>query len=495
MKQLIDQEAAVIDVGSNSVRLVIYRMEGRSLWTIYNEKVLAGLGVTLTQSGQLSPKGREAALTALRRFRMLTQKIPRARVFAMATAAVREASDGPEFVQLVKKQTGLDLRVLSGPEEATYSALGVLAGDPGACGVVGDLGGASLELTHVADGSVGTGVTLSLGPFSVRNPEGKVYAPDDLRSVVGGILAPHSSRFKSEQFHAVGGAWRNLALLHMRMNDYPLQVTHQYQISAEDAVQSCRIIAQQSRGSLERIEGISKRRLETLPHAAVVLEQLILCLGISQVRFSAYGLREGILLESLPERVRRQDPLLAGAVALGVRRPEAGRLGAALEHWLGPLMSSLSPVFGDRDSLLLSAACRLADLGSHLHPDHRADLVFEQVLRAPISGQTHSERAFLAQTVFSRHSSNGTPPQADIISRLLSDDAVKRARILGAAIRLGCDLSGRNADLLALSQLRLESEGLCLSVSPTAADLLLSETSSKRGATLAARLGVPFRMT
>ncbi|MDB5452196.1 MAG: exopolyphosphatase, partial [Caulobacteraceae bacterium] len=203
------RQAAVIDVGSNSVRLVIYRLDGRAIWTVFNEKALAGLGQDLPSTGRLSPAGVETALTALRRYRALLEGWRGEDVTVTATAAVREAADGPAFLKRVREDTGLEVRVLTGEEEAHYAALGVLAGQPDAEGVVGDLGGSSLELVRLAGGAPADGATLPLGPFALGAP--RALDADRTRRVIDAALAPMAERFASSQFHAVGGAWRNLA--------------------------------------------------------------------------------------------------------------------------------------------------------------------------------------------------------------------------------------------------------------------------------------------
>jgi exopolyphosphatase/guanosine-5'-triphosphate,3'-diphosphate pyrophosphatase len=475
------RHAAVIDIGSNSVRLVIYRLEGRAIWTVFNEKALAGLGRDLTVTGRLSPEGVHTALAALRRFRAVLDGWSASDTAVVATAAVREAQDGQAFVDTIEHQTGLEVRVLTGDEEARYAAWGVLAGQPGAQGVAGDLGGSSLELIRL-DAS-GQGVTLPLGPFALGAPRNidvdKILRAADL------ALRPLAGRFAATEFHAVGGAWRNLGLLHMAMADYPLHVAHQYEMSRADAIDVARFVARQSKGSLERIEGVSKKRFDTLPYAAVVLDALIERLGIERVVISAFGLREGLLLESMTPEDRAQDPLIGGCEALTAARGVSPDLGPALETWLAPAFGQLSPQFGDRDPILTSAACRLADLGARLHPDHRADLAFEQVLRAPIAGMTHSERAFLASAAFARHIAAPTPPEPQIVARLLTVERRQRARALGAAIRLGCDLAGRNAGLLARAPLSIDGDRLRLTAETGWADMLLGEQTAKRAATLA----------
>lgn len=488
------RDAAVIDIGSNSVRLVVYRLEGRAIWTVFNEKVLAGLGRDLGDNGRLSPDGVLQTLAALKRFRAVLEAVAPAEIFVVATAAAREASDGPAFVARVRAETGLTIRVLTGEEEARYAALGVLAGAPSAAGVVGDLGGASLELIRLEPTGAGIGVTLPLGPFSLGLSEG--FDGERVRRLCAQRLAPVAAAFRTDSFHAVGGAWRNLALLHMRLSGYPLHVVHQYEISASEALDAARLVSHQSRNSLERIEGMSKKRSETLPYAAVVLESLIDSLALKRIEISAFGVREGLLFEAMPPRVRGLDPLIEGCASLGARQGVADELGEGLNAWIAPAFNSLPPLFDDgRDAVLTSAACRLADLGARLHPDHRADLVFEQVLRAPIAGQRHPERAFLAAAAYARHSTAFNPPELEVLEHLLTPARLKRARALGAAIRLGCDLSGRSAPLLSRSRLSIDRTQLTLTAEPGYADLLLGEQTSKRAGAVAQILGLKLNVS
>jgi exopolyphosphatase/guanosine-5'-triphosphate,3'-diphosphate pyrophosphatase len=477
------RQAAVIDVGSNSVRLVIYRLDGRSIWTLYNEKALAGLGRDLPATGRLSPQGVEIALTAIRRFRALLDGWRAEDVTAAATAAVREAADGPAFLKRVRDETGLSVRVLTGEEEARYAALGVVAGEPAAEGVVGDLGGSSLELVRLGVQGPEPGATLPLGPFALGAP--RTLDLDRTRRVIDNALAPHAKRFTSRNFHAVGGAWRNLALFHMELADYPLHVAHQYEMSRAEALEVSRLVARQSKASLERMQGLSKKRVETLPYSAVVLEALIERLSVERIIISAFGVREGLLLDAMDPEVRRRDPLIEGCEAITAVRGLSVELGGALEAWLTPAFEKLTPMFGDRDPVLLAAACRLADLGARLHPDHRADLAFEQVLRAPIAGMSHPERAFLASVAFARHTAATTTPEAQAIARVIGADRRQRARALGAAVRLGCDLSGRNPRLLEKSGLAIQGERLALTAARGWEDMLLGEQTTRRAQTLA----------
>lgn len=481
------REAAVLDIGSNSVRLVVYGLQGRAIWTGYNEKVLAGLGREVAVTRRLSPDGVHDAVNTLRRFAVLLETLPLGERHIVATAAVREAADGGDFCDRVAAETGLHVRVLSGEEEALYAALGVIAGNPQAEGVVADLGGSSLELVPVAGGRPGTGVTLPLGPFAMEAVKGDPDAAIDERLAAAKGL-------KAETLHAVGGAWRSLALLHMRQQGHELEIVHQYEMSAGEVDDMAALLGRLSRPSLEKLARTNKARALTLPHAARVLSRLCRKLGARTVSFSAYGLREGLLLEAMDPEVRARDPLLEGCRALGERDSLERGLDRVINAWLSPVIAPLTPWFSmERDAVMLRAGAALVDVGSRLHPDHRANVAFEQVLRAPVAGLLHAERAFLASAIHARYGGQGRPEEG-IVARLLGDEGLERARIHGLGLRLASDLSARSAELLSMTRLGVAGDDLVLRVSRDAADLVRGDKVRKRLGALALALGLSARI-
>lgn len=467
------------------MRLVLYRIEGRTIWPMHNEKVLAGLGRDLPSTGRLSADGLALALPALRRYAAIIRASRPEALFAVATAAVREAADGRVFVDRVRAETGLALEVLDGTEEARASALGVIAGAPTAAGVAADLGGGSLELSKLKGGRAGAGVSVPLGPFSLASP-GK-FSVSEARPKIAAVLESLAPAYRASCLSAVGGAWRSLAVVHMKLTDYQLEIIHQYRLSRREALELCRFVQLQSRSSLERIEGVAKRRVDTLPHAALVLEELIGALELKEVVISAFGLREGLLYDAMTPAIRRRDPLVEGCRVLASGAGDDG-LGAAVAAWIADPFSRLEPLFDGRDGLLLEAACALADLGARLHPDHRADLVFDQVLRAPVGGASHAERGYLACAAFARHTGAAVVRAPNLIGRLLSSERLQRAQALGAAIRLACELSGRAPSLLKRARLDFDGGRMLLRAEADFAPLLLAEQIAKRAATLAERL-------
>ncbi len=480
------QEAAVVDVGSNSVRLVVYRIDGRAMTPVLNEKVMAGLGRDLARTGALPPEGAETALRALRRFSALIEARGVRDVFPVATAAVRDAEDGPDFVQRVKRESGLKLRVLGGDEEARLSALGVSAGAPDAEGVVGDLGGASLELVELTSNGLGAGETFALGPLSLAREEfeyGRVS-----KQVADALESAKTLNGRGGDFYAVGGAWRALARIDMALRQHPLAVLHHYEMSRAEVLKLVDVVRKQSKRSLEKLEDAAAKRADALPYAAVVLERVVMAGAFDRVILSAFGLREGVLVERMSAEALRTHPLIAAAEALTLRTPRSRAFCVALGEWIAPMFAASAPVFGpERDPVLRAAAARLADLGGALHPEQRAEIVFDLVLRGPLAAISHAERAFLAAAVHHRYS-KGQPRQAPAYMRLLNDEQRAGAAALGAGLRLGADLAGRSETLLECFELQAVDGCLKLRVKKGAGHLA-TETAARRLDAAAQALG------
>jgi exopolyphosphatase / guanosine-5'-triphosphate,3'-diphosphate pyrophosphatase len=485
------RDQAVIDIGSNSVRLVIYRVEGRANAPILNEKVLAGLGRGVSQTKRLDPASVTRALEALVRFRYLLDALNIKAIYAVATAAVREAEDGPEFVAKIKELTGFDVTIISGAEEGRLASLGVLAGAPGAGGVAGDLGGSSLELVTLTPDGPSQGESWQVGPFAMGSLD--PYDPIAARLAIDVVLKNSNvlAQANGGEFHAVGGAWRSLAKIDMIMRDYPLHVLHNYAITRTDAITLCDFVAGQSRKSLERIDGSIGKRAETLPYSATLLRAVLDHGGFESVLISSHGLREGILLEQLSPEEREQDPLVAGAIAMTGGIARSHDFGEALFWWITPVFEGLPRLFPDnRGEILRACACLLADIGATLHPDDRARIAFDLVLRAPYPAASHIERVFLARILARRYGAKLDEIEPKLVKRLLNEDLLARADAMGAALRLGAELSGRSADLLGKCKLLLVDGCLVLS---TTADMkgLIAETVVKRLEQLGGALRLP----
>jgi exopolyphosphatase/guanosine-5'-triphosphate,3'-diphosphate pyrophosphatase len=487
------EDAAVIDVGSNSVRLVIYRIDGRAMTPILNEKVMAGLGRDLPRTGALAPAGVDAALRALRRFATLIDAQAVARVFPVATAAVRDASDGRDFANRVQTEVGIPLRIPTGQEEAHLAALGVRAGVAEARGVVGDLGGASLELIKIAPNVANQGETFSLGPLTLAGENGFDYAR--VQEHVAAALSRSSVLSGAGgDFFAVGGAWRALGRIDIALTQHPLGVLHFHEMTRAQVLKVAELVRKQSKRSLEKLEEAAAKRADTLPYAAVVLEQVMLSGGFERVVLSSFGLREGVLLERMTDDVLRVDPLIAAAEALAGRSPKIRAFGRALEHWIAPMFAERGFVFPERrETMLRGAAARLADVGGPLHPDQRIEIMYDLILRAPLAAISHAERAFLAAAIHHRYT-KAQPRHAAAYLRLLNEDQQAAAAALGAALRLGAELSGRSESLLRAFDIRAAKGRLRLRAAGKLAHLF-TETGQRRLDAAASALGLTAEMT
>ena len=462
----------IIDVGSNSIRLVVYERASRAPLPVFNEKVLCGLARGLDATGRLNPEGVEMALANIDRFATLAHNMKVTSLDLLATAAVRDAADGADFMRELASRPGIVAHTVSGQDEARYSGYGVMCGMPGADGVMGDLGGGSLELASLSNGRLGSSTTLPVGPLRLMS-SGK---GDPRKAVVDAI---ESVRWVREEqgktFYAVGGAWRAFARLHMEQAGYPLHIIHQYEIPADEARAVARLIAVQSPKSLEKMPGVSRRRVDTLPLACLALDRLLAVLKPKTIVFSAFGLREGFYYSRLSEQERARHPLIAFAEEQGESWHRFDLSPHEIFDWLTPAFAGES----DSERVLRTAACHLSDISWDDHPDYRADQAYFRVLHLPAPGMSHRERAVLAMTLTYRYKSEPKAAMIDTALRLTDTKGRSFARRLGACLRLAYNLSGGAPGLLPQLQLRRTERELRLLV-PTALKRSLGDVTARR---------------
>jgi exopolyphosphatase/guanosine-5'-triphosphate,3'-diphosphate pyrophosphatase len=450
----------IIDVGSNSIRLVVYERASRAPLPVFNEKVLCGLARGLDATGRLHPQGVEMALANIERFATLTRNMKVASVDLLATAAVRDAADGDAFLRQIEKRTGIEAHLVSGQDEARYSGYGVICGMPDADGVMGDLGGGSMELVALGSGKIGASSTLPVGPLRLMS-SGK---SDPRRTIVEAV---ESVRWLKDEvgktFYAVGGAWRSFARLHMEQAGYPLHIIHHYEIPADDCRAVARLIAVQSPKSLEKMPGVSRRRIDTLPLACLALERLLAALRPKTVVFSAFGLREGFYYSRLSAEERKRHPLIAFAEEQGAGWRRFDLSPDEIFSWLTPAFAGESA----EERVLRSAACHLSDISWDDHPDYRADQAYIRVLHLPAPGMNHRERAILAMALAYRYKSDAKSAMFDTALRLADGKGRSFARRLGACLRLAYNLSGGAPGLLPQIALKRSDRELRLIVPET----------------------------
>lgn len=469
------KKIAVIDIGSNSCRMVIYEQAGGALIPYFNEKAMAGLGRDLAETGRLSPSGRELALQTFHRFRAITNSLNITTIRAVATAAVREAIDGEEFKETAERILGVPIHVLTGADEGRLSAVGVKVGTFEPKGLVADLGGTSMELLPLADDDKGE--TFLLGPLARSkdvdlSPEKRAKAIRKILS--GGNL---TSSHKGGKLYAVGGAWRNVAAVHMMLRNYPLRVAHGYTMSRTDVrnVIDAADLAKSDKLTREQLQGVSKRRFDTLLHAAILLSTLMEQLDTDKAVISSFGLRDGVAAEGIKADGARG---LLDAVPLFLRSTKESILfGQELYRFITPIADQFK-----QSEAVLQAICLMADAGARMHPDHRANLVYEQVLRAPVPALSHNQRLFAAYAAASRYTFKFI--EAPGYAGMLKLSMKRRAKILGCAMRLAGVYSGRSGPILATARLEMNEDTLCMHIDRDYGDLV-SETVERRLAQLA----------
>ena len=449
----------VVDLGSNSVRLVVYEGHTRNPMPIFNEKAVLRLGRGMQTTGRLNEEGMSQALTVMHRYHAVARAMGAEPFEVLATAAVRDAENGLAFVEALRgRMPHVPIHILSGAEEAAFSADGMLCGIPAADGILADIGGGSLEVVRLVDGTRGPSQTLRLGVIRLAERSdgdpvrARAIAEEDLQAV------PWLTQAAGSDLYLVGGAWRALARIHMAQTGYPLNMVHHYTIAREEARDLAGLISSATRKVLERLPGAPRRRIDDLPFAAIALRRLLRVTAVRRVIFSASGLREGWFMRRMPREIQEQDPLISAAWELAARHGRDPSLPPALVEWTSPLF----PRETATAARLREAMCWMSDIGSHDHPEFRAEQAFLRVLRQPGVGLDHHSRAFLALGVALRYEAESDAAFLHPSRQLLDIDTANRAEVLGIALRLAYTLSAGTRDLLAGTRLRIEGAKLVL---------------------------------
>jgi exopolyphosphatase/guanosine-5'-triphosphate,3'-diphosphate pyrophosphatase len=435
------QPVAIVDIGSNSVRLVAYDGLDRAPLPMFNEKALCALGNGVVTTGKLSKQGIEKALVALRRFRVMMEILGVTKVYVIATAAARDATNGADFLKAAQNALdGETVTLLSGAREAELSALGVVSGVYKPDGIVGDLGGGSLELIDVQNGLVGSGVTLPLGGLALMDASGR--SPKAAVKIVRDAFmrCEMLNALQGRTFYAVGGTWRALAKLHMIQSKYPVRVMHGYTLSARQCAELADLVGRSDPSVLPAIESISAARRPLLAYGAIVLDELLKRARPKEIVISTFGVREGLLYEALGAEKRRQDPLLVAAAKLNRLLSRSEDFGEDLVRWTGDFVKSSDLTETPEEQRLRDAACLLSEVNWRAHPDYRGHDSGNAVISAQLPGIDHSGRLFLSRVASLRYLGieDGVPVT---LGGLLSPRWVERANILAAAMRVASVLA------------------------------------------------------
>ncbi|NVP54399.1 exopolyphosphatase [Mycoplana rhizolycopersici] len=427
---------SVVDIGSNSIRLVIYEGMIRAPAILFNEKVMCGLGRGLAKTGRMDDASVERALAALHRFKALSHQARANRMYALATAAAREAENGPDFIARAEEILEHKVRVLTGDEEAYFSALGIISGFHDPDGIVGDLGGGSLEVVDVAGDTIGTGLTLPLG--GIRLSEASTGSVAQARTIARKHLktAGLLKRGQGRTFYAVGGTWRSIAKLHMEVKNYPLHMMQGYEVSFEEAMDFLTYVVTSKDTKDPAYATISKNRRNLLPFGAVAMQEAIALMRPARVSFSSQGVREGYLYSLLPEQEKQRDPLLAAAEELAILRARSPEHARELADWTGQTM----PLFGieetEQEARYRQAACLLADISWRAHPDYRGLQALNIIAHGTFTGITHSGRAYIALANYYRFEGLYDDGASGPLAAIATPRMLMLAKLLGGLLRV-----------------------------------------------------------
>ncbi len=466
-----DDRCAIIDIGSNSIRLVVYQGRTRIPATMFNEKVMAGLGRGLANNGRMGDGAMAVAITGLKRYAALTRAMGITNVRTVATAAVREAANGPAFIDRIRDECDLAIEVIDGEAEARAAALGLVSGIPDADGVVGDLGGGSLELIRVSNGQMGNRISLPIGALrldAIRKRDRRALAPFIAKAL---SKVGWAEEGRDKPFYMIGGSWRALAQIHIWMEDHPLPIVHQYEMPADAPAKMFRSLSHTDAATLKSVPHLSTSRLPTLPGAAMLLAAVVKKLGSSSVIASGFGLREGLLFADLPPEERAADPLITAARAEGARQGRFAEHGDMLFDWMDPLFESAPGGESPAERRLRLAACLLSDIAWRAHPDFRSERGVDVALHGNWVAVTAAERAALAAALHHCFGGSADAPVMATLMRLAPVSLLARARAWGLALRLGQRLTGGTAVALAASRLERDGNALVLRLGAGHADL------------------------
>lgn len=427
---------AVVDIGSNSVRLVIYEGLNRAPSVLFNEKVLCGLGKGLAATNRMDDEAIDRAIAALRRFRALSDQARAVEMHVLATAAAREADNGADFIARAEDVLGVDIHILSGKEEAQYLALGILSGFFSPDGIAGDFGGGSLELIDVKNRTYSGGITLPLGGLRLDDmSEGSIAKA---RSIAKNHLgkAQLLQNGEGRAFYAVGGTWRNIAKLHMEMTNYPLHMMQAYEVPCDEMSKFLSEVVRMKPSGDTPLKKISRNRRALLPFGAVALQETLKIMKPEKVSFSALGVREGYLYSLLSNTDADLDPLLTAAGELAILRARSPEHAREIATWTGRMF----PVFGvdetGEDARYRRTACLLADISWRAHPDYRGLQALNIIAHSTLAGITHAGRAYIALANYYRFEGLNDDGSTTPLATIATPRYVELAKLLGGMLRV-----------------------------------------------------------
>jgi exopolyphosphatase/guanosine-5'-triphosphate,3'-diphosphate pyrophosphatase len=400
---------AVIDIGSNSGRVIVVRLSsGGHLEILSDARTSLRLIRDLNGSGRLGSSAVDRTVAALHDFLAVADSAGARRVIAVATAAVREANNGVDFIGRVEDATGLDIRVIDGDEEAHYAFTGAVHGLPVEKGLLVDVGGGSLEISHFSSRRALRGWTLPLGALRVTDRFLSTDPPKSseisrLRDHVVSTLraAALPPLREDEAVVGTGGTIRNIAKVHRAAMTYPIPRLHGYELSRRGVREVVDRVVGTPLRRRAAISGLSTDRADSIVGGVLVVQTIMEVVGAPTMLVSGQGLREGIAFEELSPALPstgavRQASLTALASRFSTWNAERARRRARMA---GQLLDLLCPDIGDEMQETLDHAATILDSGRSVDYYNRWEHAADIVLSADLRGFSHHSIALLAAVI------------------------------------------------------------------------------------------------
>ena len=428
----------IIDIGSNSIRLVVFDGPKRSPLYLYNEKVFYRLGQNSLGGQNFTDKILAEVTNIIDRFVTISRNMKAVKIIAFGTSALREANNSTDLIKMIFNRTAINVEIISGEAEAEYAAKGILLGFPNAFGAICDLGGNSVEFGTIFEGKVINCKTALLGPLALNKLFGiKKDAKSHMKAVIDSLNIIQQNDLRKKLF-LIGGSWRAIAKFHMELTEYPLKIIQGYKIKAKELKKTLSLINSGLGKKKLLMTNIPNERLELLPYSANLLEIILETYRFDSVIFSSFGVREGFLFDQLTEKEKKRDPLLEAAKYFERKESRFPKLSRSVFNWIAPFHKK----FNKKNKRLILAACKLHDITWIAHPDYKMEMCLELITRSNISGLSHKDRMFLAMILLFRHKIKSEVIQDLDLFHLVSKQKRGIAMLIGKSLRLASTFFG-----------------------------------------------------
>ncbi|MFA9559354.1 Ppx/GppA family phosphatase [Evansella sp. AB-rgal1] len=502
------QQIGIIDMGSNSIRFVIYDInEVGCIKQIQNLKVVARLSSYIDEKGNMTSEGIETILHTLERFSIVASNYELSIVRGVATAAIRNANNQDEILQAIREQDAFQIQVLSDKEEAYYGYLAVTNSTDIINGITIDIGGGSTEVTLFENRELFSYHSFPFGAITLKkfihNDPPTREELNTLREYVRKEYETLSwTKNRGLPVIGIGGSARNIASIHQRQQLYPLSGLHQYEMEKTDIHFVNRSLITMSLKERQQLEGLSKDRADIIIPAAIAIEELLNIASASSFIVSNKGLRDGLFSELYLKPIGiRHYPNVAEESFYQLSQDYSLDLNfqkkiAILATFLAKeLINNIDFSLKDRDIKLLQWSARIYFIGGAIHPESKSQHTFYLLTNQTIDGLNHKERLAIA-CIASFKSKSQLKQYLSPFQQLISDEDRNKFEVLGAILKLCYALNYTNRNVIESLRVKKLNTEKCIIELTHSDDVYFEEfQANKNKRHLEKALGIQFELT